>query len=177
MADDECQMADDEGQNSEPMTEGCSGPVVGQDSNLVIEDSRNDKIGILSHEAQGEGAGQCLPDGVARAQKAQNKANLESKQNLESHELKSENHGADEKKQSQFTQGETTGKPSSCEGRPARQSGRRRVGSEAQGSELLRLAGIPRLPGSDDVDSPGDGPMNSLTYRATLAGLTKGSPD
>jgi hypothetical protein len=53
MADDECQMADDEGQNSEPMTEGCSGPVVGQDSNLVIEDSRNDKIGILSHEAQG----------------------------------------------------------------------------------------------------------------------------
>src|SRR5271157_2010467 len=67
-------MANDKAQNSEPQTEECSGPVVGQDSNLVIEDSRNDKIGILSHERQGEGAGQCLTDGVASSQKVQNKA-------------------------------------------------------------------------------------------------------
>ena len=94
MADDECQVADgelqvargelkmgdeqceveaggcDEGQSSEPMTEGSSGPVVGYDSQRVTEDATDDKNGILSHEgkhaagqpAQGDGVGQCLPD-------------------------------------------------------------------------------------------------------------------
>ncbi len=68
MANDEWQMAEDpaqkaedgsrvaedgcdEGQSSEPMTEGSSGPVVGYDSDRVIDDSTNDKNGILSHEA------------------------------------------------------------------------------------------------------------------------------
>ena len=74
MADDECQVAEgelqvaggelkmgdeqceveaggcDEGQSSEPMTEGSSGPVVGHDSQRVTEDATDDKNGILSHE-------------------------------------------------------------------------------------------------------------------------------
>src|SRR5208337_5017621 len=107
-ADDKCQMADDEwqvaggelkmgdqqceveaggcdqGQSSEPMTEGSSGPVVGYDSQRVTEDATDDKNGILSHEgahaagqpAQGDGVGQCLPDDVTTPQKAPNKAGL-----------------------------------------------------------------------------------------------------
>ena len=71
MADDECQVAEgdlqvaggkpkmgdeqrevqaggcDEGQSSEPMTEGSSGPVVGHDSQRVTEDATDDKIGTL----------------------------------------------------------------------------------------------------------------------------------
>ena len=135
MADDECQVAEgelqvaggeigdeqcevkaddcDQGQSSEPMTEASSGLVVGHDSNRVIDDSTNDKNGILSHEgahaagqpAQGDGVGQCLPDDVTTPQKAPNKANLESKQGLESQELKSESAGAEGRKQSQSSQG------------------------------------------------------------------------
>ena len=37
-----------EGQSSEPMTEGSSGPVVGHDSDRVIDDSTNDKDGLTS---------------------------------------------------------------------------------------------------------------------------------
>src|SRR5271157_2755020 len=102
MAEDECQVAEDEcqvaggelkmgdepceveaggcdeGQSSEPMTEGSSGPIVSHDSNRVIEDSTNDKNGILSHEGthaagqpgQGDGVGQCLPDDVTTPQKS-----------------------------------------------------------------------------------------------------------
>ncbi len=98
MANDECQMADDEwqaaggeprtpiqdpelprevgasgrddGLSSEPMTERGHGPIVGHDSNRVMDDSRNDKIGILSHEAaravgqaaRGDSAGQDVPE-------------------------------------------------------------------------------------------------------------------
>ena len=207
MADDECQVAEgdlqvaggkpkmgdeqrevqaggcDEGQSSEPMTEGSSGPVVGHDSQRVTEDATDDKIGTLSHEGahaagqpgQGDGVGQCLPDDVTTPQKAPNKANLESKQGLESQELKSETAGAEGRKQSQSSQGETRTKPGSRDGRPARQSGRRPVAREAQGSELLRVAGFPPLGRSDDLDSPGDGQMKSRTYRVTLADLTKSS--
>src|SRR5271157_2923949 len=125
MANDECQVAEgelkmgdeqcevetggcDEGQSREPMTEGSSGPVVGHDSNRVIDDSTNDKNGILSHEGaqaagqpgQGDGVGQCLLDNVTTPQKAPNKANLESKQSPESQELKAENTGAEGRKQS-----------------------------------------------------------------------------
>jgi hypothetical protein len=107
MASDECQVAGgeltmgdepceveasgcDEGQSSEPMTEGSSGPFVGYDSNRVIYHSTNDKNGILSHEdahvagqpGQGDGVGQCLPDDVTTPPKAPNKANLESKQSI-----------------------------------------------------------------------------------------------
>src|SRR5208337_1290676 len=174
MADDECQMGDEqceveasgcgEGQSSEPMTEGCSGPVVGHDSQRVTEDATDDKIGTLSHEGahaagqpgQGDGVGQCPPDDVTTPQKAPNKANLEAKQGLESQELKSEIAGAEGRKQSQGSQGETRTEPGSRDGRPARQSGRRPVGREAQGSELLRVAGFPPLGRSGDLDSPGD---------------------
>src|SRR5208337_2839184 len=100
MANAECQMADDECQVSggEPMAEGSSGPIVGHHSNRVIDDSTNDKIGILSYEdahapgqqGQGDGVGQCLPDDVTTPQKAPNKANLESNQNLNPQELESE---------------------------------------------------------------------------------------
>ena len=39
-----------ERESSEPMAEVSSGPIVGDDSNRVIENSTNDKIGVLSHE-------------------------------------------------------------------------------------------------------------------------------
>ena len=165
------------------MTEGSSGSVVGHDSQRVTEDATDDKIGILSHEGahaagqlgQGDSVGQCLPDDVTTPQKAPNKANLESKQNLESQELKSETAGAEGRKQSQSSEGETRTKPGSPDGRPARQSGPRPVGREAQGSELLRAAGVPPLGHSDDLDSPGEGQMKSRTYRVTLADLTQSS--
>ncbi len=135
MGDEQCDVGAggcDEGQRSEPMTEESSGPIVGHDSNRVIDDSTNDKIGILSHEGahaagqpgQGDGVGQGLPDDVTTPQKAPNKANLKSKQSLESQELKSETAGAEGRKQSQSSKGETSRKPRSRDGRPARQSGR-----------------------------------------------------
>ena len=184
MGDEQCEVEAggcDEGQSSEPMTEGSSGPIVGHDSTRVTDDSTNDKNGILSHEGahaagqpgQGDGVGQCLPDDMTTPQKAPNKANLESKQSLESQELKSEMAGAEGRKQSQSSQGETRRKPRSRDGRPARQSGRRPVAREAQGSELLRVAGFPPLGRSDDLDSPGDRQMKSRTYRMTLADLIK----
>src|SRR5271165_5688997 len=179
MGDEQCEVQAggcDEGQNSEPMTDGISGPVVGYDSTRVIDDSTNDKNGILPHEGahaagqpgQSDGAGQCLRDDVTAPQKAPNKANLESKQSLESQELKPETAGAEGRKQSQSSKEETRRKPSSRDGRAARQSGRWPVASEAEGSELLRAAGIPPLRRSDDLNSPGDGQMKSRTYRVTL---------
>src|SRR5271157_3921340 len=184
LVDEQCEVEAggcDEGQSSEPTTEGCSGPVVGHDSQRVTEDATDDKIGILSHEGahaagqpgQGDAVGQCLPDDVTTPQKAPNKANLDSRQNLESQEFKSETAGADGRKQSQSSQGETRVKPRWRGGRPARQSGRRPVASEAQGSELLHAAGVPPLRRSDELDSPGDGQMKSRTHRVTLADLTK----
>ncbi len=145
MGDEQCEVQAggcNEGQNNEPMTVGISGPVVGYDSTRVIDDSTNDKNGILSHDgahaagqpAQGDGVGQCLPDDMMTPQKAPNKANLASKQSLKSQELKSEMAGAGGQKQSQSSKEETRRKPSSRDGRAARQSGRRPVASEAEGS-------------------------------------------
>ena len=176
MGDERCEVeagSCDDGQSSEPMTEGSSGPIVGHDSQRDNQDATDDKIGILSHEGahaagqpgQGDGVGQCLPEDVTTPQKAPNKANLESKQIMESQELKSETAGAEGRKQSQSSKAETRRKPRSRDGRPARQSGRRPVASEAEGSELLRAAGVPPLRCSDDLDSPGDGQMKSRTYR------------
>ncbi len=178
MGDEPCEVQAggcDEGQSNEPMTEGSSGPVVGHDSQRVIEDATGDKIVTLSHEGahaagqpgQGDGVGQFLPDDVTTPQKAPNKANFKSKQRLESEELKSETAGAEGRKQSQSSQGETRKKPRSRDGRPARQSGRRPVASEAEGSELLRAAGVPPLRRSDDLDSPGDGQMKGRTHRGS----------
>ena len=88
MGDEQCDVGAcgcDEGQRSEPMTEGSSGPIVGHDSNRVIDDSTNDKIGILSHEGahaagqpgQGDGVGQCLPGDVTTPQKAPKQSQFE----------------------------------------------------------------------------------------------------
>src|SRR5271157_6064122 len=79
-------------------------------------------------------------------EKAPNKANLESHQVLEPQLLKSETAGAEGRKQSQSSKGETRSKPRSRNGRPARQSDRRQAASEAAGSELLRTAGVPPSP-------------------------------
>jgi hypothetical protein len=61
---------------------------VGYDSNRVIDDSTNDKIGILSHEGtdatdrpyQGACDRQSLPSGVRTRENVQNEANPESTQ-------------------------------------------------------------------------------------------------
>src|SRR5271157_4000969 len=122
MADDECQVAPgepkspiqnpksprvvetggcEEGLSSEPMKEGGSGPVVGHDSNRVIEDSTNDTIGIVSHEGAvaadwlGQGDG-----GVEGPEKAQNKANLGLTQTTKSEGVKSHIARVDGRKQS-----------------------------------------------------------------------------
>ncbi len=196
MANDECQVAEgelqvaggelkmgaeqcevqaggcDEGQGSEPMTEGGSGPVVGLDSQHVTEDATDEGAYAAGQPGQGDVLGQCLPDDVTTPQKAPNKANLESKQGLEPKELKSEMAGAEGRKQSQSSKGETSRKPRSHDGRPARQCGRRPVASEAEGSELLRAAGVPPLRRSDNLDSPGDGQMKSRMHR----GVERGQP-
>ena len=91
MGDEQCEVQAggcNEGQNSEPMTDGSSGPVVGYDSTRVIDDSTNDKNGILSHEGahaagqpgQGDGAGQCLRDDVTASKSAkQSQFGIEAK--------------------------------------------------------------------------------------------------
>jgi len=157
MEDEPCEVEAggcDEGQSSEPMTEGSSGPVVGHDSQRVIDDSTDDGAHAAGQPGQGDGVGQCLPDDVTTPEKAPNKANLESKQSIESQDFKSETAGAEGRKQSQSSKGETTREPRSRDGRPARQSGRRPMASEAAGSELLRAAGVPPRRRSDDLDSP-----------------------
>ncbi|HMF38782.1 MAG TPA: hypothetical protein VKF17_19240, partial [Isosphaeraceae bacterium] len=94
MADEPCEVGAsgcDEGQSSEPMAVGSSGPVVGHNCDAVIDDSTNDKIGLLSHEGTdptdrpGRSAGvrQSLPCGVKTPQKAPNEAKLELTQALE----------------------------------------------------------------------------------------------
>ena len=171
MGDQQCEVEAggcDQGQSSEPMRERSSGPIVGHDSHRDIEDATNDGAHAAGQPGQGDGVGQCLPDDATMPQKAPNKANLEAKQGLESQELKSETAGAEGRKQSQSSKGETRTKPRSRDGRPAGQSGRRPVGREAEGSALLRAAGVPPLRRSDDLDSPGDGQMKSRTYRMTL---------
>ena len=98
MADDGCRMADDacevrsggcgDGESGQPMPEVSQGPIVGYDSNRVIDDSTNDKIGILSYEGtdatdrpyQGDCDQQSLPSGVKTRENVQNEANPESTQ-------------------------------------------------------------------------------------------------
>ena len=98
MADDGCRMADDgcevrsggcgDGQDGETMPEVSQGRIVGLDSDRVIDDSTNDKIGILSHEGTdatdrpylGDCDRQSLPSGVKTRENVQNKANPESTQ-------------------------------------------------------------------------------------------------
>lgn len=118
MVEDECQKESggcDEGPNSEPMMEGCSDPVVGQDSHLVLDDATNDKMGILSHEdedaqaagqpGQGDCAEKSLACGEKTVQKAANEANLESTQIPFSQGVDSENAGSEARERSQFAAG------------------------------------------------------------------------
>ncbi len=97
-ADDGCRMADagcevrsggcGDGESGEMTPEGSQSPIVGFDSNRVIDDSMNDKIGILSHEGtdatdrpyQGACDRQSLPSGVKIPENVQNEANPESTQ-------------------------------------------------------------------------------------------------
>jgi len=96
------------------MSVGSSGPVVGHDSDAVIDDSTNDKIGLLSHEGTdptdrpGRSAGvrQSLPCGVKTPEKAPNKANLGSQQAPHFQEFKSETARMEGQKQSQLASGE-----------------------------------------------------------------------
>ncbi len=87
MADDQSGVESDgcdAGKSSEPMPEQSLGRVAGHNSHRVIENSTNDKIGILSHggtgtdaagqPGQGDGVGQFLPDDATMPQKAPNKA-------------------------------------------------------------------------------------------------------
>ena len=77
-----------DGQSDETTPQGSQSPIVGYDSNRVIDDSTNDKIGILSHEGmhatvrpyQGAGDRQNLPSGVKMRENVQNEANPESTQ-------------------------------------------------------------------------------------------------
>jgi hypothetical protein len=105
MADDRGQMADDgcrtgndgcevrsggcgDGESDQPTPEVSQGRIVGHDSNRVIDDSTNDKIGILSHKGmdatdrpyQGACDRQSLPSGVKMRENVQNEANPESTQ-------------------------------------------------------------------------------------------------
>ena len=97
-ADDGCRTADDgcevrsggcgDGQSGETTPEVSQSPIVGYDSNRVIDDSARDKIGILSHEGmdvtdrpyRGDCDRQSLPSGVKTRENAQNEANPESTQ-------------------------------------------------------------------------------------------------
>jgi hypothetical protein len=122
-ADDECQTANDEGQSSGLLTEDSSDPVVGHDSNRVMDDLTNDKIGILSHErehaagqpGQGDGAGQDLPESKIEnpeskidewlPQKAPNEANLKSTQSASLQGVESENGEPPQRERTQFAAG------------------------------------------------------------------------
>ena len=134
MTDGKCQMA--EGESGGPMSEDGLGQVVGQDSNLVTEDSTNDKIGILSHEAMeatlvtedstndkigilsheameatsrtGQTAGdeQSVSSGVAVPEKAPNEANLEMTQGTKQQRVKTEKRDSAKRERSQFAAGE-----------------------------------------------------------------------
>ncbi|MGA2705320.1 MAG: hypothetical protein ABSH35_30075 [Isosphaeraceae bacterium] len=98
MADDGCRMGDDvcevrsggcgDWERGETTPEVSQGRTVRHDSNHVIDDLTNDKIGILSHEGmdatdrpyQGACDRQSLPSGVKVRENVQNEANLESTQ-------------------------------------------------------------------------------------------------
>ena len=101
MGDERCEVevgSCNDGQSSEPMTEGSSGPIVGHDSQRDNEDVMDwtvsksfTKVCIAAGQpGQGDGVGQCLPDDVTTPQKCQTKPIWKSKQIMESQELKSE---------------------------------------------------------------------------------------
>src|SRR5271157_3783541 len=91
MADDRCEVSPGGcagGESGEPTPEVSQDRIVGHDSNRVIDDSTNDKIGILSQEGtdaadrpcQGACDRQSLPSGAKTLQEAPKEAQLESTQ-------------------------------------------------------------------------------------------------
>ena len=102
--------AESEPKRGEPTPEVSQGQVVGLDSNLVIDDSTNDKIGILSHEGtdaadrpcQGACVRQSLPGGLKTPEKAPNEAQMESTQDSFSLEVKLSDPGPEGRKRSRF---------------------------------------------------------------------------
>ena len=129
------------------MKEGGSSPVVGHDSNRVIEDSTNDTIGIVSHEdavaadwlGQGDG-------GVEGPEKAQNKANLGLTQTTKSEGVKSHIARVDGRKQSQLA---------SDEMRDARRAARKAEGTERAGSARVPPLHFSAQPQSRSSAGPG----------------------
>ncbi len=121
MPDDKCQMADSEVEATGLVVD----LVVGQDPNLVLEESTNDKSGILSHEemdttdrsGQAAGNDQGVTNDGASPKKAQNKANLETREVLDSQALKPEIGEAAGRKRSQIARVEASPTPRSSEGR------------------------------------------------------------
>ena len=121
-ADDRGQVADDgcdvrsggcgDGESGQPTPEVSQGRIVGHDSNRVIDDSTNDKIGILSHEGmdatdrpyQGDCDRQSLPSGVKMRENVQNEANPESTQSSLPLEVESSLREPPGRKRSQSTQ-------------------------------------------------------------------------
>lgn len=95
------------------MTEECSGPVVEHDSDRLVDDLRNDKIGILSPEGahaagqpgQGDGLERSPDCGVETPQKAPNEANLGSTQSVDSQRVESEKPEPPQPERSQFAAG------------------------------------------------------------------------
>ena len=128
MPDDREQMPDDacevrsagcgDGQDGETTPEVSQSPIVGYDSNRVIDDSTNDTIGILSYEGTDatdrpyQGAcdrRQSLPSGVKTRENVQNEANPESTQSSLPLEVESSVPEEPGRKRSQFREAGTAG--------------------------------------------------------------------
>ena len=113
-ADGNCQMTDAKWQMTDGQLEATD-PVVGRDSNLVAENSTNDKIGISSHvetDRKGLAAGdeKRLNSSVAVPEKAQNEANLKMTQGAVSQRLGSRTATSAGPERSQNPELETGGK-------------------------------------------------------------------
>jgi hypothetical protein len=90
-ADDGCEVRSGgcgDGESGETTSQGSQSPIVGYGSDRIIDDSTNDKVGILSHEGmhatdrpyQGDCDRQSVPSSVKTRENVQNEANPESTQ-------------------------------------------------------------------------------------------------
>ncbi len=160
VASGEWRVASELVESGETAPEVSQGSAVGQDSNLVHDDPRNDKTGILSQE-EANSAGQMGQDlaeartEVAAPQNVAIKANLKLEPGAEPRARKSEATVRKAREQSQS-------------GRAASETGMAR-GDE--GNERASATEVPRLPRLDDPESPGDQPMNSATLRGMIDDL------
>ena len=124
-------VASEDGETDETTSVVNECPFVGQDSNLVLDDSRIDKIGILSHQ------GMDVAHGVKTAENVLNEANLRSAQSTTDVEVKSSEADSAGGKRSQsgeveahkFTQ-------PNCLNQAAREVNRTRGSSEGSGQTV-----------------------------------------